>query len=177
MKILMPLAEGFEEIETVTIVDILRRGGIDVTLARFNSYVVTGAHGIKIVADKRLDKLDYDSYDAIILHGGNPGYINLSKSNEILKILKKFNSENKLIGAICGGPYVLEKADIIYNKKATIYPGMEKHIPRPSKGKVVVDKNIITTQSPGTAILFALKILEKIKGEKISEKVKKDLVL
>jgi 4-methyl-5(b-hydroxyethyl)-thiazole monophosphate biosynthesis len=177
MKVLVPLAEGFEEIETAAIVDILRRAYIDVTLAGLVSSIVEGAHGIKIVADKKISDIDPENFDAIILPGGNPGYINLSNSSTILKIVKDFDQKKKIIGAICGAPLVLVKAGILNNRIATCYPGLEKKLPKPREGKVVIDNNIITSKSPGTAIEFALKIVEIISGKNKAEKIREELAV
>jgi len=177
MKVLVPLADGFEEIETATIVDVLRRAGIDVTLAGLVSSIVQGAHGIKILADKKLSDIDPENFDAIVLPGGNPGYINLSNSSTVIKIIKDFDQKKKIIGAICGAPLVLVKAGVLNNKAATCYPGLEKNLPKPREGKVVVDNNIITSKSPGTAIEFALKLVEILLGKKKVEKIREELVV
>jgi len=177
MKVLVPLAEGFEEIETATIVDVLRRADIDVTLAGLVSSIVEGAHGIKIVVDKKISDIDPDNFDAIVLPGGNPGYVNLSNSSTIIKIIKDFDQKKKIIGAICGAPVVLAKAGILNDRIATCYPGIEKNIPRPRDGRVVIDNNIITSKSPGTAIEFALKLVEIISGKKKAEKIKEELAV
>ncbi|MEM5794173.1 MAG: DJ-1/PfpI family protein [Candidatus Aenigmatarchaeota archaeon] len=177
MKILVPLAEGFEEIEAFAIIDILRRAGIKVDTVGVVGTVIKSARGISVMADKRLDEINPEDYDGIVLPGGNPGYINLGKSQKIIEIIKNFDEKNKLIAAICASPSILAKAGVLEDKEATIYPGMEKELPHPREGRVVVDKNVITSQAPGTAIEFALKIVEKLLGKEKAMQLKRDLVV
>jgi 4-methyl-5(b-hydroxyethyl)-thiazole monophosphate biosynthesis len=176
MKVMVPLAEGFEEIEALTIVDVLRRAGIKVDTVGIVSSMVTGAHGVRITADKKLIEIKPEEYDAIVLPGGNPGYKNLAKSARITEILQKMNEEGKLIAAICASPSVLAKAGILENKRATIYPGMENELPYPRGDRVVVDGNIITSQGPGTAMEFALKIVEVSLGSNTAMNLKRELI-
>ncbi|HDD72652.1 MAG TPA: DJ-1/PfpI family protein, partial [Candidatus Aenigmarchaeota archaeon] len=171
-----PLAEGFEEIEAMTSVDVLRRAGFDVVTAGLPGTVVTGSRGVRIFTDKKLEDVNMDEFDALVLVGGYPGYLNLGRSRAVLDAIVNFNSKNKVIAAICGAPSVLAKAGILDEKKATIYPGMEREIPRPRGDRVVVDGNVITSQGPGTAMEFALKIVEVLGGKEKSEKLKRDLV-
>ena len=169
---MVPLAEGFEEIEALTVVDVLRRAGIDVDTVGVVGSVISSAHGIRLMVDKRLSEVDQANYDAIILPGGNPGYINLGRSSQLIEMLKKFNSQNKLIGAICGAPSILAKEGFLDNKRATIFPGNEKILAYPRDKPVVIDGNIITSQGPGTAMEFALKIVEKLLGAEKVQKLK-----
>lgn len=176
MKVLVPLAEGFEEIEAVTVIDVLRRAGIDVVTAGIVSTVVDGAHKIRLMANNRLTEINPDDFDAIILPGGSPGYVNLSNSNRLISILKLFDHKNKLIGAICAAPCVLAKAGIIEDKRVTVYPGMENSIPRPRKANVIVDRNVVTSPGPATAMVFALKIVEILAGKQKADMLKKNLL-
>lgn len=176
MKIFVPLAEGFEEIEALTIVDVLRRAGIAVDIVGVPSLMVTGSHGVKISADKKLSEIRIEEYDGIVLPGGYPGYVNLSRSTVLLETIKKFDEKRKLIAAICAAPSILAKAGILEKRKATIYPGMESELPYPRSERVVVDGNVITSQGPGTAMEFALKIVEVLQGLDKALKLKRDLV-
>jgi 4-methyl-5(b-hydroxyethyl)-thiazole monophosphate biosynthesis len=176
MKVMVPLAQGFEEIEAFTVVDVLRRAGIQVDTVGIVGSVIEGSHGIKVMADKRLSQVDAEDYDALILPGGNPGYINLGKSSQLLSMLKSFNSKNKLIGAICAAPLILARQGLLDNRRATIYPGLEKELSYPRDSRVVVDGNIITSQAPGTAMEFALKIVEKLLGIEKAQKLREELV-
>ncbi len=175
MNILIPLTDGFEEIEAFTSLDILRRAGFNVVTAGIPSSMLTGANGAKITTDKKLDDLNIDEFDAIVLVGG-PGYKNLSNSGKIISALRDFDDKKKTIAAICMAPSILAKAGIINDRKATIYPGSEREIPRPRGERVVVDEHIITSQAPGTAMEFALKIVEKLGGADKVKKLKRDLV-
>ena len=176
MKILVPLAEGFEEIEATTIIDVLRRAGLKVVTAGLSGITVKGSSGVKIIADAELKNINSDEFAVIVLPGGYPGYINLAESEKVLKIIKEFNSQNKMVAAICGAPTVLAKAGILNNRNATVYPGLEKELPNPTDKKVVVDGNIITSQGPGTAIEFALKLVEILSGEDKAKEIKEQLL-
>ena len=176
MKVLVPLAEGFEEMEAATTINILKRGGLDVVVAGLPGTIVRGSRGSKVMLEKKLDDLNINDFDALVLVGGYPGYKNLSQSNTILRAVLEFDEKKKLIAAICGAPSVLAKTGILDNRRATIYPGLEKEIPRPREGRVVIDEHIITSQGPGTAIDFALTIVEKLAGKDVMERVKKEIV-
>lgn len=177
MKVMIPLAEGFEEIEALTVIDVLRRAGIRVDTVGVVGSLIHSSHGIRMMVDKRLNEIVPDEYDAIVLPGGSPGYINLGRSSKVIEIIKKFNSQNKLIAAICGAPSILAKEGLLDDRKATIYPGNEKLLAYPRDNPVVVDGNIITSQGPGTAMEFALKIVEKLLGNTQVQKLKKELVV
>lgn len=176
MEILVPLANGFEEIEAVTVIDVLRRAGMTVVTAGLPGSQVKGSRGVQVTADRRLDQIDPSKFDALILVGGNPGYINLGRSHKILEMVVKFNLDKKLIGAICAAPSILAKAGILEDRAATICPGMERDIPRPKGKRVIQDDNIITAQGPGTAMEFSLKIVETIRGKDKMKEIKEKLV-
>ena len=176
MRVMIPLANGFEEIEAFTVVDVLRRANIKVDTIGIIGSVIQSKHGVKIIVDRTLNQVNPEEYDAIILPGGSPGYQNLGKSAKLIEILKTFNRQNKLIGAICGAPTILAKEGLLEDKKATIYPGYEKMLAYPRNGPVVIDGNIITSQGPGTAIEFALKIVSKILNPAEAERLRKELV-
>jgi len=174
-KVMVPLADGFEEIEALTVVDVLRRIGIQVDTVGVVSSMITGSHGVRVMTDKKLAEVKED-YDAIVLPGGNPGYKNLARTSKLIEILKKMNSQGKLVAAICASPSVLAQAGILEGKKATIYPGMEKELPYPRDDKVVIDGNVITSQGPGTAIEFSLAIVEALVGKDKALILKRQLV-
>jgi len=177
MKLMITLADGFEDIEAMVPIDILRRAGVVVDTVGVVGSVITSKNGIRVMVDKRLSEINPDNYDGIILPGGNPGYINLGRTAKIIDILKKMNSQGKLIAAICGAPSILAKAGVLDNKKATVHPGMEKELPYPRAERVVVDGNVITSQAPGTAMEFALALVEKIVGRGKVLELRKDLVI
>jgi 4-methyl-5(b-hydroxyethyl)-thiazole monophosphate biosynthesis len=176
-KALVFLATGFEEIETVTIVDVLRRAGVDVTVAGLTPSMVEGAHGIKIVPDKTIDDVKVEDFDAVVVPGGNPGYKNLRKDQRVIDMIKKAFNSNKLVAAICAGPAVLSDAGVLEGKACTIYPGMDEELEagggKPKHDIVVVDGNIITSRGPATALPFALKLAEKLAGKQVAEAVSK----
>jgi len=176
MNVLVPLVEGFEDVEAISVIDLLRRAGINVVTAGSPSSMIKSAHNVTIMTDKRFDEINPDEFDAIILIGGDPGYKNLGRSSSIMKTVKDFNEKNKVIGAICAAPLLLAQMGLLEGKKATIYPGMERNLPRPRADRVVVDGNIVTSQGPGTAMEFAIKIIEVL-GDKIkAEKVKREVL-
>lgn len=178
-KIMVPLAEGFEEIEAITIIDVLRRASMEVVTATLDSEIVSGAHGIKVLSDRSLENVQKDFFDAIVLPGGMPGTKNLLDSPLIKEILKRYNSENKIIGAICAAPWVLNDCGILDGKCATIYPGMEERIKRSTylDKKVVIDGSIITSKGPGTAGLFAIALVSLLLTPKESDTISKQLLL
>jgi len=175
------LAEGFEEIEALTTADILRRAEIEVDLVAVGGNLqVTGAHNIKIVADTLIEEMSHEGYDMMILPGGMPGTLNLDSSEILKKQIRDFNLEDKYIGAICAAPLVIGKMGFLEDKEATCYPGVESDLfGAVYRGDldVVVDGNFITSRGPGTAIPFALKLVELLKGEKISKNLASHLLV
>lgn len=178
-KVLVPLASGFEEIEAITIIDLLRRADVEVVSACLDRRRVIGAHGIKILADMHIEDVDYRQYDMIVLPGGMPGAANLQNSKIIQELLGKFDNDNKFIGAICAAPIALDSAKIL-KKAYTCYPSYEKTIKNEGyvdSENVVSDQNIITSKGPGTAFVFVLDLIEKLCGEDKALEVKKGLLL
>ena len=178
VKALVLMAQGFEEIELSSIVDILRRGNIHVTIAGLGSGLITGSRGMKMQPDVSLDSIN-ELFDVIILPGGSPGYINLGKDKRVLDLVNRFYSEGKIVAAICAAPSVLAKAGILEKKKATIYKGMEDLLKDAKyvNQSVVEDQNIITSQGPGTSIEFALTILLRLTNEKKVREIKDQLLV
>ena len=169
-KVAVLLAEGFETIEALTTVDILRRAGIICNTFSIKELEVTTSHNITIKADKILSDEVYD-YDAVVLPGGMPGAVNLRDDERVINLLKEFNSKNKIIAAICAGPISLGKAGISEGKNVTCYPGFEEQLGNCNYQKelVVIDRNIITGRGPAAAIPFAFEILKQIAPEKVDE--------
>ena len=177
-KVLVYLAPGFEEIEAVTIIDLLRRADIDVTIAGLEEKSVRGSHGITISCDQYYEKVDPTQYDYLILPGGQPGTNNLKNNEKVLNSVRHFAEQNKLIGAICAAPTVLLQAGIVENIQITSYPS-EKHLFNPADYKessVVIDNNIITSRGVGTAIEFTLDVIGLIKGEKVKDELAERIV-
>jgi 4-methyl-5(b-hydroxyethyl)-thiazole monophosphate biosynthesis len=176
-NVLVPIANGIEEIEVVTIIDVLRRGGLSVRVSSIEEREITGANGIKIVADSDFIDEALDDYDAIVLPGGTEGAEYFFAFAPLGNAIKRFVKEERLVGAICASPaIVLAGLNLLDDKKATSYPSFKHLIKNYIDEKVVVDKNIVTSQGPGTALLFALKLLEIMAGTGIYNKVKSGML-
>lgn len=177
--IFVHLAEGFEEIEAITIADVVRRGGIEAKLVSVTgNRIVKGAHGIEIASDLLMEEADYAGCDMIALPGGMPGAHNLRDNKELCRQIAKFDAEGKALAAICAAPLVFGSLGILCGRKATIYPGLEEqlggaeYIPFP----VVRDGNIITAQGPSSAMNFGIAIVKYFKGEEAGDLVAKGLL-
>ena len=173
MNILVPLAEGFEEIEAVTIIDVLRRASLNVTSASLGDLNVTGSHGITVQADARLADLDAGGYGWIVLPGGMPGSDNLRKSERVLSLIRDIHGRGHA-AALCAAPIVLARAGILKGRRATCFPGFEEDLAGAHivNEPVVTDGNIVTARGPGCAIPFALEITGIIRGPKVRETLK-----
>lgn len=176
-KALVILADGFEEVEAVTPIDLLRRAGIIVTVAGLQSLEIRGAHDIILKTDHILGEYKIEDYDILILPGGMPGTTNLMNSDVVLNLVRNFYNSGKLCAAICAAPQVFYKAGILEGKKYTCFPGIEKQIERANfiSEAVVCDGTIITSRGVGTAIPFALTLIQHLSGKEdahtISEKI------
>lgn len=175
-KALIFMANGFEEIEAVTLVDILRRAAVHVDMCSIHDQIeVIGSHGIRLKADiKAGDLSNVDIYDVIMLPGGLPGATNLRDHAFVIDTVKAFyNQPGKWIASICAAPIVLGKAGITSNLTGTCYPGFESEAGYQSyrKQAVVVDKNVITSMGPGTAFVLAIKLVECLLGDEAAKKL------
>lgn len=173
-KILVFMADGLEEVEALTSVDLLRRAGIDVDMASVsNGTVIHGAHGINIESDLPLKDAKISDYDGVLLPGGSPGFKNLAASNLVKTLTIEANDAGKLVSAICAAPTVLGGFGLLNGKKCCCYPGMEDGLTGgiSCQDKVCLDGNIITSRGVGTAIDFALKIVEYFKGKEEADKL------
>ena len=174
------LATGFEEVEAVTIADVLRRAGLTAALVSITGdKAVTGAHGITVTADMLYEEADYEACEMIVLPGGMPGTANLGAHEGLVKHIRCFAENDKYVAAICAAPMVLGAAGVLDGKKATIYPGMEDKLGggRHKKDPVVIDGKLITSMGPGTAMLFALELVRQLAAKEICEQVKKGLLV
>lgn len=171
-NVLVAIADGTEELEAVTIIDVLRRAKADVTVASVGSRKITASRGVKLVADVVISDCVGKVYDLIALPGGMPGAENLRDSNELTEILKVQASSGKLYAAICASPaVVLKHHGLLQNKKATCYPTLASALDNAVDSKVVVDGNCITSQGPATALHFSLKLVELLFGKEKAQQV------
>ena len=174
------LANGFEEIEALATVDIIRRAGIQIkTISISSDLVVAGAHGIPVKTDALFANSDFDDAAMLVLPGGMPGASNLEAHSGLRTLLLQFARDSKPISAICAAPYVLGKLNILNGKKATCYPGYEDYLlgARKSKNAVVCDKNIITANGPGASREFAFAIVERFCGNKTVNELKRNMMM
>ena len=172
------LADGFEEIEGLTVVDLLRRAGIDITMVSITgSKEITGAHNIKVIADELFDETGYNNAKMLVLPGGMPGTTHLLEHKKLCELLLRHNSEDKMIAAICAAPSVLGMHGILEGKKVTCYPGFEDKLigANYTNEKVVKDKNVITSKGLGTAIDFAASIIEHYQGKEAADMIKSSI--
>lgn len=177
MKLILPIANGFEDIELAAVVDILRRSNIQIDIVGINSSIIESRSKIKINADKRFNEIiNPKEYDGIVLVGG-PGYLTLSKSISLVNLIKTFTVQGKLVAAIDEAVSILATNGLLDEKKAVISPGMEKLLAYPRDQPVIVDNNIITSQAPGTSLQFAIAIVKKLKGDNVAQNLKKELIL
>lgn len=171
-KVLVAIADGTEEIEAVTVIDILRRAGADVTVASVGGMQITASRGVKIVADKLIDQCKDETFKAVVLPGGMPGAEHLRDSKPLIDIVKSQKASGKLYAAICASPaVVLAYHGLIDDKKATCYPSVSDKLPNYSGESVVVDGNCITSQGPATAMEFAIALVENLYGKQKASEV------
>lgn len=178
MRVLIPLAEGVEELEAVTLLDVLRRGSVDVTsVSLTESLSVKGSRGVTLLADATWTSIKPASFDAIVLPGGGRGTEHLASDERVVDTLCSFNKNNKLVAAICAAPTVLAKAGLLANCRATCYPTCASELGSSyDNAPVIADGNIITSQGPGTALLFALVLVQHLAGEETAQRVANGLL-
>lgn len=181
-KVAVFLAEGFEEIEALTVVDYLRRAEIEVTmLAVGTKREVTGSHAITVVADAQLESVDTDMYDALVLPGGLPGATHLSEDSKVQAAIQSQHQRGEIVAAICAAPLALQAAGLLKGRRFTSYPG-DVQAKLEAEGeyvesKVVWDQNILTSRGPATAVYFALELIERLKGKETRDKIAQGLLM
>ncbi|MEW8147465.1 MAG: DJ-1 family glyoxalase III, partial [Candidatus Thiodiazotropha endolucinida] len=167
-RVLVPLAEGCEELETVTITDLLTRADIEVVTAGLKAGPVKASRGITLVPDTTLDAVMDQAFDMMVLPGGLPGADNLDADPRIHEMLKRLNQQGKFTAAICAAPKVLAGAGLLQGRRATSYPGVLDNMDLPQVDvqleRVVSDDRVITSRGPGTAMDFALELIEQLSG-------------
>lgn len=180
-RVLVLLAEGFEEIEAVTVVDLLRRAGIETLTAALGGRTVTGSHGIAVTADAGLDAVDPAAFDMIVLPGGLPGADHLKADARVIDLLRRFAESGRYTAAICAAPGVLAHAGLLAGRTATSYPGFLAADSAPglrlADDPVVIDGRIVTSRGPGTAIEFGLALIGLLEGPEARERVRGRLQL
>ncbi len=180
-RVIVYLANGFEEVEALTVVDYLRRVDIHVDMVSIHEEkMVEGSHNITVTADKVLSEIkDVTEYDGIVFPGGMPGATNLRDNSRVIEHVQLMNQKKKVIGAICAAPIVLGQANIIENRKITSYPGFQEALKGSDyQEKVVcVDEHIVTSRGPATAVVFALKLIEVLIGKEESQKLADSILL
>lgn len=177
--VLVPLAQGCEELEAITIIDLLRRAGIEVVTAGLDDQPVRASRGTMLIPDAALDQVLSHSFDMIVLPGGLPGADHLNQDPRIHQLLKSMAAEQKYTAAICAAPKVLASAGLLQGRRATSFPGA---IPEDQltgiqylEQPVVIDDKIITSRGPGTAMDFALELIQQLAGRALRDEVEKGL--
>jgi len=179
-RIAVFLADGFEEIEAIAVIDVLRRADFDVTTVSITEKPeVTGAHQVIILADKVFGDVSFELIDMIVLPGGMPGARNLNEHAGLREQILNFHEQNKWLGAICAAPLVFGSLGILKNKQATCYPGYENqlHGAMVTAEATEVSGKIITGKGAGVAIQFALKIVEQLKGESLANEIARKMIV
>ncbi|MBI5135871.1 MAG: DJ-1/PfpI family protein [Nitrospirae bacterium] len=179
-RVLVPLAEGFEEIEAVTVVDILRRAGVEVTTAGLTEGPIKGSRGVIITPDTALHRIMEDEFDMVVLPGGLPGTTNLRLDKRIHDIVRRIHARKGYVTAICAAPSIYAELGFLEGRKATSHPSVaeEPHFKGVdySDERVVVDGHFITSRAPGTAMEFAMTLVEALAGPEMRDKVNKGVM-
>ncbi len=170
---------GYEEIEALTVVDILRRAGVETMMVSVtDAKSVTGSHNIKVEMDALISEISFEQIDVIVLPGGMPGTQRLEACESLMAQVDAFASQDKIVAAICAAPSILGHRGILRGKKACSYPTFESHLEgaQVQNEPAVTDGNLITGRGMGTAIPFALAILEKLQGKEAADKMAQTIV-
>jgi len=178
-KVLVPIADGTEELEAVTLVDVLRRADASVTVASVGGLQVTASRGVKLVADRLIGDCVDEDYDLIVLPGGMPGAEHLRDCQDLVRLLKRQHARGGYFGAICASPaVVLDYHGLLSRKRVTGYPSFMGKLSEaePVRESVVVDGQCITSQGPGTALAFSLKLVEVLYGREKAKGVAQAMV-
>lgn len=178
-RILIPLADGVEEMEAVILIDVLRRAGFEVVTAGLTANPVTASRGVRLIPDKSWTEIDPSTFDVLAIPGGAAGVANLKADPRILKAIRAFDHAGKWIAAICAGPLVLQQAGILTGRHITCHPGVASQLtvtPR-LNDRVVVDNRLVTSQGPGTSFEFALTLVRLLTDSTTADALGKTMVL
>ena len=177
-KVVVFIADGTEEVEALTPVDILRRAGAEVTVAGAGGMTLTGSHGIRIIADVPAEEINGEEYDMVILPGGMPGTKHLDASPAVERCLASVSAHGGLLAAICAAPMILGRLGYLAGKSAVCYPGFESHLAGAnlSEKKVCRDGTVITAVGAGAAMEFALTLVEALFGGRTEEQVRRSVL-
>jgi len=178
-RVVVILADGFEEVEAISIIDVLRRAEVDTVIAGLHEGQITSVRKVIVVPDTVIDKVKFDDFDMIVLPGGQPGADNLNADLRVRELIKNFSRTGKLIGAICAAPIVLAGAGVLHGKHATSYPAYREKVGDVvyEEKSVVEDGNVLTSRGPGTALYFGLAIVERLVGKEKSQKIKEAMLI
>jgi 4-methyl-5(b-hydroxyethyl)-thiazole monophosphate biosynthesis len=177
-RVLIPLAQGCEELEAVTVIDLLRRAGVEVVTAGLDDRPIRASRGTTLLADTTLDSVMDDDFDMLVLPGGLPGADHLDQDPRVHELLQRMSAGGRYTAAICAAPKVLANAGLLDGKQATSFPGVLDDFPRVDAiaAPVVTDGRVITSRGPGTAMDFALDLIEKLAGRNTRDQVEEKLV-
>ena len=178
-RVAVILADGFEEVEAIAVIDVLRRAGIDTVIAGLHDNYVASARNVKVVPDALIDAVRPEDFDMIVLPGGQPGSDNLNADPRVQALIRGFSQKGKLTGAICAAPYVLANAGVLAGKRATSYPTYKDRLGGAiyEEKSVVCDDNVMTSRGAGTALAFGLAIVEKLMGREKAQKIREAMLI
>ncbi len=178
-RVAVILADGFEEVEAIAVIDVLRRAGIDTVVAGLHEGPVASARSVKVIPDALIDTVKADDFDMIVLPGGQPGSDNLNADPRVKELIRSFSDRGKLTGAICAAPYVLANAGVLRGKRATSYPSYKEKLGGAAyeEKAVVIDGNVLTSRGAGTALSFGLAIVETLISRDKAEKIRDAMLI
>ena len=178
-RVAVILADGFEEVEAIAVIDVLRRAQIDTVIAGLHTNHITSARNVKIIPDTVIDDVTADEFDMIVLPGGQPGSDNLNADPRVKELIRSFSEKGKYTGAICAASYVLANAGVLAGKRATSYPTYKDKLGNVQyeEKPVVADGKVMTSRGAGTALAFGLAIVEKLVSKDIALKIKNAMLV
>ena len=179
-KVLVPLAEGFEELEAITVIDLLRRAGFEVITAGLDDQPVTASRKTVVIPDTTIETVMNEQFDLIVLPGGLPGADNLRDNPSVQSLVQRQHQQGKTVAAICAAPKALASAGVLQDKTITCYPGALDQVDNTgftiSNNRVEIDGNIVTSRGPGTAMDFALTLIEQLADSQLRDQIAAQMV-